>query len=148
MFLACFELLHAVARSRSKQLATYIGWLMHRTWGGMVAGTLFVLPSLLILIGLSWLHIAYGDVPVVAGVLYGVKPAVVAIVLAAAWRMGFRTLKDAWLLAIAAFIAIPVLHMPFPIIVLVAAILGILGGRTMPDKFKIGAGKTSYGPAD
>ena len=77
----------------AQQLATYIGWLMHRTWGGVVAGALFVLPSLVILIALSWLYMAYGNVPAVAGILYGIKPAVVAIVLHAAWRIGTRALK-------------------------------------------------------
>ena len=72
------------------QLAVYIGWLMHRTVGGVLAGALFVLPSLAILILLSWIYLAYGSLPVVAGVLYGIKPAVVAIVLAAAWRLGSR----------------------------------------------------------
>src|SRR5215210_724826 len=87
----------------AQQLATYIGWLMHRTWGGIVAGALFVLPSLAILIALSWLYMAFGHVPAVAGVLYGVKPAVVALVLHAAWRIGSRTLKHAALWVIAAF---------------------------------------------
>ena len=79
----------------AQQLATYIGWLMHRTWGGIVAGALFVLPSLVILIALSWLYMAYGDVPAVAGVLYGIKPAVVAIVLHAAWRIGIARAEAA-----------------------------------------------------
>ena len=79
------------------QLATYIGWLMHRTAGGIMAGMLFMLPSLLILILLSWIYLAFGDLPVVAGVLYGVKPAVVAIVLAAAVRIGSRSLRNRWL---------------------------------------------------
>src|SRR5690348_1308751 len=85
------------------QLATYIGWLLHRTWGGLVAGVLFVLPSLAILIALSWLYVAYGNVPLAAGVLYGIKPAVVAIVLHAAWRIGSRALKHPllWLVAAA-----------------------------------------------
>src|SRR3990167_7194748 len=74
----------------AQQLATYIGWLLHRTWGGVIAGVLFVLPSLFILIGLSWLYIAYGDVPLVAGIFYGIKPAVTAIVMQAAWRIGSR----------------------------------------------------------
>src|SRR5471032_854739 len=74
----------------AQQLATYIGWLMHRTWGGIVAGGLFVLPSVFILIALSWIYMTYGKVPVVAGIFYGIKPAVVAIVLAAAWRIGQR----------------------------------------------------------
>src|SRR2546422_7641882 len=86
----------------AQQLATYIGWLMHRTWGGIVAGGLFVLPSVFIMIALSWIYLAYGDVPLVAGVFYGIKPAVVAIVLVAAHRIGSRTLKNAWLWAIAA----------------------------------------------
>ena len=92
----------------AQQLATYIGWLMHGTWGGIVAGGLFVLPSLAILIGLSWIYIAFGTVPVIAGILYGIKPAVTAIVLAAAWRIGGKTLKNVWLWAIAvgAFAAI------------------------------------------
>src|SRR5512136_2283665 len=77
------------------QLAIYIGWLLHKTRGGIVAGVLFVLPSLLILIALSWIYMAYGNVPAVAGVMYGIKPAVVAIVLAAAWRIGNRSLKNA-----------------------------------------------------
>lgn len=135
------------------QLATYIGWLMHRTWGGIIAGTLFVLPSLLILIALSWIYIAFGNVPVVAAVLYGIKPAVVAVVLAAAWRIGSRTLRNAWLIgiAVAAFLAIALVHAPFPLIVVAAAVLGIIGGRIMPDKFKLAGGhgtaKTSFGPA-
>ena len=78
----------------AQQLATYIGWLMHRTWGGIVAGVLFVLPSLFILIALSWLYVAFGDVPLVAGLFYGIKPAVTAIVLQAAHRIGGRALSQ------------------------------------------------------
>jgi len=75
----------------AQQLAIYIGWLLHRTWGGVIAGVLFVLPSLFILIGLSWLYVAFGDVPLVAGLFYGIKPAVTAIVLQAAHRIGSRS---------------------------------------------------------
>ena len=75
--------------------------MLHRTWGGVVAGALFVLPSLVVLIALSWLYMAYGDVPAVAGILYGIKPAVVAIVLHAAWRIGSRALRRPTLWAIA-----------------------------------------------
>ena len=98
------------------QLAVYIGWLMHKTRGGILAGVLFVLPSLLILIVLSWIYMAYGSLPAVAGIMYGIKPAVVAIVLAAAWRIGSRTLKNPVLIAIAvaAFLAIAVSSLPFP----------------------------------
>jgi chromate transporter len=136
------------------QLAVYIGWLMHRTWGGIIAGTLFVLPSLAILIGLSWAYIAFGNTPAMIGLLYGIKPAVVAIVLAAAWRIGSRSLKNGLLvgIAIAAFVAITVLDVPFPLIVLSAGVIGLVGGRLVPAKFHIGgghasAGKASYGPA-
>jgi chromate transporter len=135
------------------QLAIYIGWLMHRTLGGIIAGVLFILPSLLILILLSWVYLAFGDVPVVAGVLYGVKPAVVAIVLAAAWRIGSRSLKNRWLIALAvlAFISIALLHLPFPLIIITAGIAGVLGGRWLPHAFQLGGHapgqKPSYGPA-
>ena len=103
----------------AQQLATYIGWLMHRTWGGIVAGGLFVLPSVIILIALSWVYLRFGDVPWVAGIFYGIKPAVTAIVLAAAHRIGSRTLRNPWLwaIAIAAFAAIFALGVPFPAIV-------------------------------
>ncbi|WP_085717721.1 chromate efflux transporter [Pseudomonas sp. B28(2017)] len=137
----------------AQQLATYIGWLMHRTWGGVIAGALFVLPSLFILIGLSWIYVAFGEVPVVAGIFYGIKPAVTAIVIHAAHRIGSRALKNAWLWAMAAasFVAIFALNVPFPIIVLVAAIVGYIGGRLLPSKFVIGGGhgaaKASNGPA-
>ncbi|HYT97356.1 MAG TPA: chromate efflux transporter [Casimicrobiaceae bacterium] len=119
------------------QLATYIGWLLYRTWGGLVAGVLFVLPSLAILIALSWLYVTYGNLPIVAGVLYGIKPAVVAIVLHAAWRIGSRALKHPllWLVAAAAFVAIFVFAVPFPLIVVTAGVLGAIGGRWMPSAF-------------
>ena len=135
------------------QLATYIGWMMHRTWGGIVAGGLFVLPSVFILIALSWIYLAYGDVPVLAGLFYGIKPAVVAIVLAAAHRIGSRALKNAWLwtIAAAAFIAIFAFHAPFPAIVIAAAIIGYFGGRFAPQYFAVGDGHRaahgSFGPA-
>jgi chromate transporter len=124
------------------QLATYIGWLMHRTWGGVVAGGLFVLPSLVILIALSWLYMAYGHVTAVAGVLYGVKPAVVALVLHAAWRIGSRTLKHPvlWIIAALAFVAIFGWKLPFPIIVIAAGVIGAIGGALLPNAFRIAGG--------
>jgi chromate transporter len=135
----------------AQQLATYIGWLMHRTSGGIVAGGLFVLPSLFILIALSWLYMAYGSVPAVAGLLYGIKPAVVAIVLAAAWRIGSRALKHPalWAISVAAFLALLV-NTPFPAIVIAAGLIGALGGRFAPRVFAMGdhgGGDKSYGPA-
>lgn len=137
----------------AQQLATYIGWLMHRGWGGIVAGALFVLPSLFILIALSWIYLAYGNVPVVAGLFYGIKPAVTALVLAAAHRIGARALRNGWLWAIAAcaFIGIFALDLPFPAIILAAGVAGWLGGRLRPADFSLGGGhgpgKTGYGPA-
>nr|WP_314899766.1 chromate efflux transporter [uncultured Deefgea sp.] len=136
----------------AQQLATYIGWLMHKTWGGIVAGVLFVLPSLFILIGLSWVYIAYGHLPLVAGLFYGIKPAVVAIVLQAAFRIGSRTLKNQflWGIAAASFVAIFVLNVPFPLIVLGAGLLGWAGGHFWPAYLSSGghaASQKSYGAA-
>jgi chromate transporter len=137
----------------AQQLATYIGWLMHRTWGGIVAGGLFVLPSLFILIGLSWLYMAQGQVPVVAGLFYGLKPAVTALVVHAAHRIGTRALKNGWLwgIAAAAFVAIFAVDLPFPLIVLGAAAIGAVGGRRAPGVFAVGGHGgtqlTGYGPA-
>ena len=137
----------------AQQLATYIGWLMHRTWGGIVAGALFVLPSLFILIALSWIYTAFGDVPLVAGLFYGIKPAVTAIVVQAAHRIGSRALKNnvLWAIAAAAFVAIFALNVPFPVIVAAAALIGYIGGRIAPEKFRTGGGHgsavKSYGAA-
>lgn len=130
----------------AQQLATYIGWLMHRSLGGVIAGALFVLPSLFILIGLSSIYIVFGNVGVVAGLFYGIKPAVTAIVLQAAHRIGSRTLKHPLLWAIAAvsFLAIFLLNMPFPLIVLGAAGLGALLNTWVPEAFVMGGG---HGPA-
>ncbi|MFA9441654.1 chromate efflux transporter [Uliginosibacterium sp. sgz301328] len=127
----------------AQQLATYIGWLMHRTWGGIVAGALFVLPSLVILIGLSWLYVAFGEVPMVAGLFYGIKPAVTAIVVHAAHRIGGRALKNRWLWVIAAasFAAIFAGNVPFPAIVACAALIGYIGGRIAPSVFSTGGAR-------
>ena len=129
----------------AQQLATYIGWLMHKTRGGVAAGVLFVLPSLFLLIGLSWLYIAYGQVTWVAGLFYGIKPAVAAIVLQAAYRIGSRVLHNnlLWTIAIASFMAIFALNVPFPLIVLAAAIIGFVGGRLSPASLRMGGGHTA-----
>ena len=137
----------------AQQLAIYIGWLLHRTWGGIVAGTLFVLPSLFILAGLTYVYLAFGEVTLVKGLFNGIKPAVVAIVVFAAWRIGSRALKNRllWAMAAASFIAIFALKIPFPYIVLGAGILGFIGGKVWPEKFKVGGGhgasNKTYGPA-
>src|SRR3954467_681265 len=131
----------------AQQLATYLGWLMHGTWGGIVAGALFVLPSLFILVGLSWIYIVWESTPLVAGLLYGIKPAVTAIVLFAAWRIGSRSLRKTarWSMSAAAFVAIYFFHVPFPAIVLAAGIIGLVGGRLAPEKFAAGGGHADTG---
>jgi len=121
----------------AQQLATYIGWLLHRRAGALLAGGLFVLPSLLLLILLSWVYLRFGSVPAVAAVLWGIKPAVVALVLAAAWRIGARVLKHPllWAIAIGAFVAMAVLRWPFPLVLAAAAAAGVVGGRIAPQAF-------------
>jgi chromate transporter len=126
----------------AQQLATYIGWLMHGTRGGLIAGVLFVLPSLALMVALTWVYMAFGHLPVVAGILYGIKPAVTAIVLQAAWRIGSRALRTApmWGIAATAFVAIFAFDVPFPYIVLAAGITGWVGGRYRPLLFRTGGG--------
>ncbi|MDH5538639.1 MAG: chromate efflux transporter [Rhizobacter sp.] len=137
----------------AQQLATYIGWLMHRTWGGIVAGALFVLPSLFILVALAWIYLRFGDVPLVAGIFYGIKPAVTAVVLHAAYRIGSRALKNGWmwLIAAAAFVAIFGFGAPFPAIVAAAALIGFFGARWAPGVFAMAGGHggaaAGFGPA-
>lgn len=121
----------------AQQLAIYIGWLMHRTIGGIVAGFFFVLPSIFILLALSYVYAAYGNVPAVAGVLAGFKPIVVAIVVEAVIKIGGKALKR-WahfVIAALAFVSIYFLHIPFPLIVLAAALIGLAGVRFMPEVF-------------
>ena len=119
------------------QLATYIGWLLHRTWGGIVAGSLFVLPSAFLLWLLSFVYVTWGNVPWIASVFYGLKPAVLAIVAAAVIRIGSKALKNEimWGIAALAFVAIYFFHVPFPIIVFSAALIGFIGERISRAKF-------------
>jgi chromate transporter len=137
----------------AQQLAIYIGWLMHGIRGGIIAGTLFVLPSLFILVALSWIYLQFGNLPSVAGVLYGIKPAITAIVLFAAYRIGSRALQhwSLWLIALCAFIAIFVFKIPFPMVILTAALLGSLGGKFYPQIFNTSGGhkakQKDYGAA-
>lgn len=123
----------------AQQLATYIGWLLHRTWGGVVAGTLFVLPSALLLWLLSYIYVTCGDVPWIAAIFYGLKPAVVAIVAAAVIRIGRRALKNPvmWAIAAAAFGAIYFLKAPFPLIIISAGLVGLIGARFAPGTFVV-----------
>jgi chromate transporter len=135
------------------QLAIYISWLLHGVRGGIIAGVLFFLPGFLLLAALAALYLAWGDVPLVQGIFYGIRPAVVAIVLFAAWRIGSRALKNEvlWGMAALAFIGIFFFDIGFPWIVLAAALLGALGGKLAPHKFKTGGGHGAsckqYGPA-
>lgn len=137
----------------AQQLATYIGWLLHGVKGGLIAGGLFVLPSLFILIALTWIYLEYGNTQIVSGVLYGVKPAVTAIVLFAAYRIGSRALKNNVLraMAVLAFVAIFFFKVPFPIIVLAAGVLGFIGSKIAPQYFSgslhSSEAHDSYGPA-
>lgn len=137
----------------AQQLATYIGWLMHRGLGGIVAGVLFVAPSLFILIALSWVYISYGEVPVVAGLFYGIKPAITAVIIHAAYRIGSRAIKNSLLftISVTAFLSIFIFKIAFPLIVIGAAIIGFIGGRLMPEKFSQNsnhhAQEQSFGPA-
>ena len=102
------ELLHALTRAEAQQLATYVGWLLHKTWGGIVAGAFFIIPSIFILWALSYIYVAFGTIPWIAAIFYGLKPAVLAIVAAAVIRIGSRALKNEvmWTLSAAAFVAI------------------------------------------
>jgi chromate transporter len=124
----------------AQQLATYIGWLMHGTVGGIMAGALFVAPSLAILCVLSGIYVSYGDTPAIASVLYGIKPAVTAIVLFAAYRIGSRVLRTVPLLgtAVGAFVATVFFDVPFPAIIATAACIGWAGGRFLPHLFQSG----------
>ena len=111
----------------AQQLATYLGWLMHRTWGGILAGTLFILPSLLILIALSWIYLEFGQTPLIAALFEGIKPAVTAIVIVAVIRIAKRSIRHAILawLAFLSFIAIFVFNVPFPLIIFSAGLFGL-----------------------
>ncbi|HEX6183068.1 MAG TPA: chromate efflux transporter [Pyrinomonadaceae bacterium] len=121
----------------AQQLAIYIGWLMHRTWGGIVAGAFFVLPSVFILLLLSYVYAAHGNTTFVAGLLSGFKPVVVAIVVEAVVKIGGRALKRRahFIIAAVSFPAIYFLHVPFPVIVLLAALVGFAGARLWPSAF-------------
>lgn len=122
----------------AQQLAIYIGWLMHRTLGGIIAGAFFVIPSIFILLGLSYIYAAYGNVAVVMYVLAGFKPVVVAIVVEALFKIGDRALKRKvhYAFAALAFVAIFFLHIPFPLIVLGAGLVGLIGSRLVPTLFE------------
>ena len=115
----------------AQQLATYIGWLLHKTRGGLVAGGLFILPGVIAIMALSWIYVLFGQLGVVAALFFGLKAAILAVVLEAVLRVGKRALKGATLilLAIAAFLAIYFFGVPFPVVVLAAGLIGYIGGK-------------------
>jgi chromate transporter len=138
----------------AQQLATYLGWLMHRTRGGLIAGVLFVLPSLVLLILLSWIYLRFGHLPAVTAFFAGIRPAVAAIVLHAVWRLGSRVLPAPrrgpalWALALLAFVALAVFDWPFPAVLAAAALAGVLGARRVPQWFDLPApGRDRASPA-
>jgi chromate transporter len=123
----------------AQQLAIYVGWLLHRTWGGIVAGVLFVVPSMFILWGLSYTYVVFGNIPWVAAIFYGLKPAVLAIVASAVIRIGSKALKNEvmWVLAAIAFVSIYFFKVPFPVIIIAAGLIGLVGGKFWKDKFLV-----------
>ncbi|HEV2091898.1 MAG TPA: chromate efflux transporter [Rubrobacter sp.] len=129
----------------AQQVATYVGWRLHGTLGGIVAGSFFVIPSIFVLLVLSWLAVAHSDVPAIRGLLYGVQPVVIAIVVEAVMRIGRRALRHGALVAfaVAAFVALYFLSVPFPLVVVAAAVGGIVLQRFVPDAF----GQVGHGPA-
>src|SRR5467141_3842929 len=124
------------------QLAIYIGWLLHKTWGGIVAGALFVIPSMFVLWGLSFVYAAYGNIPWIAAIFFGLKPAVLAIVAFAVLRIGRKALRNPvmWSIAAASFAGIFFFKVAFPIIVLSAGIIGFVGSKLAPAIFSSGEG--------
>jgi chromate transporter len=123
----------------AQQLATYIGWLLHKTRGGIVAGAFFVIPSIFVLWGLSFIYAACGNLPWIAAIFYGLKPAVMAIVAVAVVRIGRKALKNEmmWTLAALAFVAIYFFKVPFPFIIVGAGLIGLLGGRVWKSRFQV-----------
>ncbi|MBU1314792.1 MAG: chromate efflux transporter [Alphaproteobacteria bacterium] len=124
------------------QLAIYIGWLLNRTLGGMIAGLLFVLPGFFSILALSYIYVLFGNVSVVEGMFFGLKCAVLAVVIQAVFRIGSRALRNGPMIGLtaAAFIAIFFLHVPFPLIIIAAGVIGYVGGRSGATAFRIGGG--------
>src|SRR5437870_7090062 len=123
----------------AQQLATYIGWLMHRTLGGIMAGVLFVIPGVIAIMALSYVYAGYGNVPVIVALFFGLKAAVLAIVLEAVFRIGKRSLRNNLMvvLAAAAFVGIFFFNIPFPIIILSAALIGFFGAWSGATAFQL-----------
>ncbi|WP_173089054.1 chromate efflux transporter [Devosia sp. 1635] len=129
----------------AQQLAVYIGWLLHKTKGGLVAGLLFILPGFVAILALSYVYVALGHLDAIEGLFFGLKAAVLAIVLQAMARIGKRALKNRVMvgIAVAAFVAIFAFDIPFPIIIIAAGAIGYLGGRSGSPLFRVGGGHGS-----
>lgn len=140
-FLQALNYCHLLPGPEAQQLAIYIGWLLHKTKGGLVAGILFVLPGAVAIMALSWIYAIFGNVGAVQALFFGLKAAVLAIVIEAVLRIGRRALKNNVLrgLALAAFVALAIFHVPFPLVVLAAAVIGYFGNR---------AGWAAFAPAN
>src|SRR4051794_20465155 len=146
-FLHALNFCTLLPRPEAQQLATYVGWLMHGTRGGIIAGGLFVLPGVIAIMALSWIYALYGNVGLVAGVFFGLKAAVLAIIAQAVLRIGRKALKSRIMVALAAasFVAIFFLDVPFPIIVLTAGVIGYIGGWARLPQFQAGSGHGASG---
>src|SRR5215218_2138402 len=131
----------------AQQLATYIGWLMHRTLGGVIAGVLFVLPGVVAIMALSIVYALFGKVGIVSALFFGLKAAVLAVVLQAVVRIGGKALKNRIMIALAAaaFIGIFFFDVPFPLIILAASLIGYVGRRAGRPEFQVGGGHGSAG---
>lgn len=131
----------------AQQLAIYIGWLLNGTWGGIAAGVFFVLPAFFLILGLSWTYAVHGDVTWVAAIFYGLRAAVIALVIAAVIRVGSKALRNPVMvgIAVSAFLAIFLVKVPFPLIIAIAAIVGLVGTGLQPDLF---AASNAHGEED
>ncbi len=145
-FLQAFNFCMLLPGPEAQQLAIYIGWLLHGIKGGIAAGVLFVLPAVFILWALSWLYASLGNVPTVTAFFYGLKIAVVAIVAEAVIRIGKKSLRNKVLVALAAlsFVGIYFFHIPFPVIILTAGVIGYAGGKYLPEKFAVSGNRNSF----
>ncbi|RUV16804.1 MULTISPECIES: chromate efflux transporter [unclassified Mesorhizobium] len=146
-FLQALNYCHLLPGPEAQQLAIYIGWLMHKTKGGLVAGILFVFPGAVAIMALSWVYAIFGNVGAVQALFFGLKAAVLAIVIEAVIRIGRRALKNDVLrgLAVAAFVALAFFHVPFPLVVLAAALIGYFGNRAGWAAFAQGGGHAKVG---
>src|SRR5438105_6259982 len=149
LFLRALNFSMLLPGPEATELAIYVAWRMHGIAGGIIAGSFFVIPSIFVLLLLSWLSVAYTDVPVIRGLLYGVQPVVMAIVVDAVLRVGRRTLKHRllYVFAIGAFVALFFLHVPFPVTIALAALAGLVLQGWLPAVFRFAGHGPDHAPA-